>query len=123
MNVAGIPKLFLGQVFFGGLGYQGKKNTQLAETNGCLALPPKATRPQNRYLPESVWLFGSVPQASKKHVAKKHIEIPLTSGFCENQDPENGTSTSSLGAAAPCGPNAPLPRGRPALMPLSGPGN
>ncbi len=41
----GIPKCVFGQVVFEGLGYQGHKTTHVQETNGFLALPPSAARP------------------------------------------------------------------------------
>ena len=51
----GIPKWFFGQVFFGGLGYQGQKTTLFQETHCYLA-----------------WY----PRPPKSHLAKKTLRDP-----------------------------------------------
>ncbi len=53
----GIPKLFFGQVFFGGLGHQGQKTHLFREHRGFSALPPKTARPTNHSFLENVWFF------------------------------------------------------------------
>ena len=64
-----IPKLFFGQVVVWKPGVP--KPTHVEETNGSLALPPKAARPKNDSLPEDVWFLALVPQASKKALGQK----------------------------------------------------
>ncbi len=81
------PKWLFGQVFFGGLGYQGQKTTHVQKISGCLALPPKAARPQNHYVPEQVCFFGlCTPGLNKKRFAKKPLRVPFDSSepLCED---------------------------------------
>jgi hypothetical protein len=49
-QLKGIPKCFVGQVFFGGLGYISQKTTYVQEKNNLLTLPPKAARPKKQSL-------------------------------------------------------------------------
>ncbi len=70
----GSRNVFVGQVFFGGLGCQGQTNTHFQENHVFGALPPSAARPQNHSFLEHEWFLASVSQTSKKHTwPQNHI--------------------------------------------------
>ncbi len=67
----GIPYWFFGQVFFGGLVYQGQSTILFHNNCGFWALPPKAARPNNQDFLQTVWFLALVPQASTKPIGQK----------------------------------------------------
>ncbi len=77
----GSRSCFLAKLFFGGLGYQGRKTILYPGTSGLLALPPKAARPTKRFVLENVWVFGpGTPSLNKKHLANKPLRDPFDIG-------------------------------------------
>ncbi len=77
----GVPKWCLAKRFVGGLGFQGQKNTHVQENSGLLALPGFAAEGGKAKKTISVLnmlgCLALVPQASKKHLAKKTLRDPF----------------------------------------------
>ncbi len=72
----GIPKCLFGQVFFGGLGYQGQQIPHFPKTAVFLALPPKAAKPNKQLFLKHVVLWPWYPRRPKNHLAKKRLRDP-----------------------------------------------
>ncbi len=94
--------------FFGGLGYQPKK-TPFPETNGLLALPPKAARPKKHPCLDKVWFVGlGTPGLQQNHLSKKALRDAsdkyygaLSTGRpIDGQTPPNPINLSGLGRFA-----------------------
>ncbi len=57
------------------------KTKHVQEKTCCLALPPKAARPNNHLFFENVWFGLGTPGLQKNTRLKNNFGIPLTTGF------------------------------------------